>query len=265
MMHVYRCKQRTVDHISALKTALPEALCCVPCKSLSDSLRPLDCSPPGSPGHGISQARILEWVAISHSRGSSQPRDGTRVSYVSCIGRKVLDHLSYQGSLLKPSSGINPRRSRDSNVKGEATGSLEANVECTHLLDAGKALHKSSNKPRKILIVTVILSCLFIKRGHQKSESEPKDGRRWSQHTKLMKRKCLGYTKGFRDFTKNVGGVAPEPRQLRGCVRWAHSQFPCASAGIIAKLSHTESACVQVSLGKDGGGGGRTLTETSTF
>ena len=151
-------------------------------------MRPLDCSPPGSPGHGISQARILEWVAISHSRGSSQPRDGTRVSYVSCIGRKVLDHLSYQGSLLKPSSGINPRRSRDSNVKGEATGSLEANVECTHLLDAGKALHKSSNKPRKILIVTVILSCLFIKRGHQKSESEPKDGRRWSQHTKLMKR-----------------------------------------------------------------------------
>ena len=35
--------------------------------------------------HGISQARILEWVAISFSRGSSQPRDRTRVSYVSCI------------------------------------------------------------------------------------------------------------------------------------------------------------------------------------
>ena len=35
MMHVYRRKQRTVDHISALKTARPEALCCVRAKSLS--------------------------------------------------------------------------------------------------------------------------------------------------------------------------------------------------------------------------------------
>ena len=36
---------------------------------------PLDCSPPGSSVHWISQARILEWVAISFSRGSSRPRD----------------------------------------------------------------------------------------------------------------------------------------------------------------------------------------------
>ena len=34
---------------------------------------PMDCSPPGSVVHGISQARILEWVAISFSRGSSRP------------------------------------------------------------------------------------------------------------------------------------------------------------------------------------------------
>ena len=38
---------------------------------------PLDCSPPGSSIHGIFQARILEWVAISFSRGSSSPRDRT--------------------------------------------------------------------------------------------------------------------------------------------------------------------------------------------
>ena len=43
---------------------------------------PLDCSPPGSSVHGILQARILEWVAISFSRGSSRPRDRT---WVSCI------------------------------------------------------------------------------------------------------------------------------------------------------------------------------------
>ena len=42
--------------------------------------------------HGISQARILKWVAISFSRGSSWPRDRTCVSYVSCIGRQVNYH-----------------------------------------------------------------------------------------------------------------------------------------------------------------------------
>ena len=41
---------------------------------------PLDCSPLGSSVHGIFQARILEWVAIFFSRGSSQPSDRTRVS-----------------------------------------------------------------------------------------------------------------------------------------------------------------------------------------
>ena len=47
----------------------------------------LDCSPAGSSVYGIAQARILEWVAISSSRGTSQPRDQTRVS---CIGRWIL-------------------------------------------------------------------------------------------------------------------------------------------------------------------------------
>ena len=44
---------------------------------------PMDCSPPGSSVHEISQARILEWVVISFSRESIQPRDQTCVSYVS--------------------------------------------------------------------------------------------------------------------------------------------------------------------------------------
>jgi len=47
---------------------------------------PMNCSPPGSSVHGILQARILEWVAISFSRGSSQPEDWT---HVSCIGRQI--------------------------------------------------------------------------------------------------------------------------------------------------------------------------------
>ena len=51
------------------------------CLSLCD---PVDCSPPGSSVHGISQGRILEWVAFPSSRGSSPPRDQTQVSNVSC-------------------------------------------------------------------------------------------------------------------------------------------------------------------------------------
>ena len=55
---------------------------------------PMGCSPPGSSVHGSLQARMLEWVAISSSRGSSRPRNGTHVSYVSCIGRRVLYHCA---------------------------------------------------------------------------------------------------------------------------------------------------------------------------
>ena len=43
---------------------------------------PVDYSPPGFPVHEIPQARVLEWVAISFSRGSSQPRDRTQVSCI---------------------------------------------------------------------------------------------------------------------------------------------------------------------------------------
>ena len=53
---------------------------------------PMKCGPPGSSVHGILQARILEWAAISFSRGSSWPRDWTYVSCISCIGRRILCH-----------------------------------------------------------------------------------------------------------------------------------------------------------------------------
>ena len=52
-------------------------VCAQLCPTLCD---PMDYNPPGPSVHGISQARILEWVAISSSRGSSWPRDWTRVS-----------------------------------------------------------------------------------------------------------------------------------------------------------------------------------------
>ena len=49
------------------------------CPTLCD---PMDCSPPGSSVHGVLQARILKWVAIPSSRGSSQPKDWTQVSCI---------------------------------------------------------------------------------------------------------------------------------------------------------------------------------------
>ena len=49
-----------------------------------------DCSPPGSSVRGIFQARILEWVAVSSSRGSSPPRNRTPISCIFWIGRQVL-------------------------------------------------------------------------------------------------------------------------------------------------------------------------------
>ena len=49
------------------------------CLTLCD---PPDCSPPGSPVHGILQARILEWVAMPSSRGSSRPKDGAQASCI---------------------------------------------------------------------------------------------------------------------------------------------------------------------------------------
>ena len=59
--------------------------CCLATKSSTILCNPMDCSPPGSSLHGISQARILEWVAIPFSRVSSQPRDQTPISCISCL------------------------------------------------------------------------------------------------------------------------------------------------------------------------------------
>ena len=65
------------------------------CSVMSDSCDPIDWSLPGSSVSGILQARIQEWVAISFSRGSSQPRGWTQVS---CIAVR-LHRLSYERSL----------------------------------------------------------------------------------------------------------------------------------------------------------------------
>ena len=62
---------------------------------------PMDCSLPGFSVHGILQARVLEWIAIPSSRGSSQPRNQTCIPYISRTGRQVLYHESHMGSPQK--------------------------------------------------------------------------------------------------------------------------------------------------------------------
>ena len=59
----------------------------------------MDCSPPGFSDKGISQARILEWVAISFSKGSSPPRDWIHISCISCIGKQILYHWATKKGL----------------------------------------------------------------------------------------------------------------------------------------------------------------------
>ena len=103
----------TTASISAPGTV---CMCTQSCLTLRD---PMDCSLPGSSAHGIFQARILEWVAISSSRGCSHPRDQTCISCVSCIGRQVLYHKRHLGS---------PRCSANSYLLGERLGSLERNL-----------------------------------------------------------------------------------------------------------------------------------------
>ena len=90
-------RTRLVDHGCHLWELLEVGYClqCVCAKSLQSCptlCDTMDCSPPGSSVHGISQARILEWVAMPFSRGYSPLRDRTRISYISCIGRWVLYH-----------------------------------------------------------------------------------------------------------------------------------------------------------------------------
>ena len=88
-----------VGNLQFRKINLPNV--CVRAKSLWSCLTfcyPMDCNLPGFSVNGILQARILEWVAMPCSRGSSQPSDRTRVSYISCVGGWVLCCSQHLGS-----------------------------------------------------------------------------------------------------------------------------------------------------------------------
>ena len=68
---------------------------------------PMDCSQPGSFVHGVLQVRILEWVVISFSKGSSQPRDQTQVSHTA--GRFLLFELPGKPKESKAKAKCQPK------------------------------------------------------------------------------------------------------------------------------------------------------------
>ena len=82
-------------HLTSILDRITQILWVLVTQSCWTLCDPMDCSPPGSSVCGILQARILEWVAIPFSKGSSWPRDWTRVS---CIGRQILYCLSHPPS-----------------------------------------------------------------------------------------------------------------------------------------------------------------------
>ena len=83
--------------LEAISVSVWESVSCKECPTLCN---PMDCGPPGSSVHGLLQAGILEWVAIPFSRGSSRPRDWTRVSCIPCVGRRILYQLHHQEKLM---------------------------------------------------------------------------------------------------------------------------------------------------------------------
>ena len=77
-------------HMCLLSCSFPGGCCCLVTKSCLTLCDPMDCSPPGSSVHGISQARILKWIAISFSRASYWPSCVSRASsWPSCVSSLV--------------------------------------------------------------------------------------------------------------------------------------------------------------------------------
>ena len=86
----------TIYVYTNMHTSYYKSVSCWSCSTLwTWTCDPMDCSLPGSSVHRILQARMLEWVAIPFSRGSSQPRDQT---WVSCIAGRFFTILNHQGN-----------------------------------------------------------------------------------------------------------------------------------------------------------------------
>ena len=127
---------------------------------------PMDCSPSGSSVLGISQARLLEWVAIFCSRGSSWPRDRT---WVSCIGRQMLYHCAtweaYYFSVSIPSC---PQRSPADPL---CTLLLLFPTQCPHPFSTEARVRQGSVMRQWIFIGVELIYSVVLVSGVQQSDS----------------------------------------------------------------------------------------------
>ena len=73
ILHHKKLEKQCIHHVSHKSTLLTVRSCAKLLQSCPPLCDPMDCSPPGSSVHGILRARILEWVAMPSSRGSSDP------------------------------------------------------------------------------------------------------------------------------------------------------------------------------------------------
>ena len=100
--HGSPCSEYAPEFTAKVKESESEAA-----QSCPTLCNPMDCSLPGSSIHGILQARILEWVAIPFSRGSSPPRDRTQVS---------CNHLRHQRSPKGTRMGLESMHAENNGV-----------------------------------------------------------------------------------------------------------------------------------------------------
>ena len=110
---------------------------------------PMECSPPGSSVHGIFQARILEWIAISSSRGSSWSRART---WVSCIGKQILYHWATREVLRRHTDGQRHTERystsliiRETQIKATRSSSCQSerpSIRSLQITNAGKGEEK---------------------------------------------------------------------------------------------------------------------------
>ena len=99
------CPPSCVCRVSVCMSVFSNPACvCMCVQSCPILCEPMDYCPQSSSVHGILQARILEWIAISFSRGSSQARDRT---HVSCISRQILCHWATGKTLQNPTARTN--------------------------------------------------------------------------------------------------------------------------------------------------------------
>ena len=125
----------------------------------------MDCSPPGSSVHGISQARILKRVATSYSRGSSWPKDGTHISCVSCIGREILQHCTMWETQL----GLNQDQTKICiflwllSLNSVLLSITPTSLAVTSHLHASDLLRKPSRQSWRMAPILDMLVCFLIK------------------------------------------------------------------------------------------------------